>query len=167
MRCSDETEASNPSWRLNNSSDWSASGLASLKLLGVGFTVIDLHWNNIPDTSIMVECFTNTCRVLARLTRRSGGRTEPSAPLQSTERSTTTRRTTTRMTTQRATTRRQSGFVFLDQTRRPTTTRRPPSGGSSVCRAVGRWSRRPGMDQWCASNCVRFHCPRGVCVCTR
>ena len=46
-------------------------GLASVKLMGVGFSVVDLHWTRITNTSVMVECFTDNCRILARVSRLS------------------------------------------------------------------------------------------------
>ena len=152
------------------------AGLATIKLMGVGFTVVDLHWSRVTNSSIMVECFTDNCRIVARVSRLSRTTTpspttvsgmfikeskfqhqhemNPFVASPSTTITTTTRQPTT--------TRPRGSILFFERT----TTRAPSSGRSETgCRAVGRWRGRPGMDAWCSSNCRRFHCPRGVCTC--
>ena len=52
-------------------SRYQEAGLATIKLMGVGFTVVDLHWSRVTNSSIMVECFTDNCRIVARVSRLS------------------------------------------------------------------------------------------------
>ena len=56
LRCSDGTRGSSPRWRLDNSSSWLEAGLGSLKLMGVGFTVVSVHWPRVQGPSLQVQC---------------------------------------------------------------------------------------------------------------
>ena len=66
IRCSD-AGGSNPEWKVNNRTDFSA--LAKLRLVGPGFSVISLHWHRVDLRSITVECFTDSCRAVGRALR--------------------------------------------------------------------------------------------------
>lgn len=149
VRCSD-ARGSNPQWRVNNSTEFHASGVARVRLMGVGFSVLGVDWTRVDTRAVMVECVSEGCRLVARLSRR-GQLTQTTTPR--------TAATTTTRPTERTTTRPRSAILFSDG---GASTRRP-SGRS--CGAAGRWRRRPGMDGWCASNCAMGHCPRGVCSC--
>ena len=52
----DVTGATNPTWRVNNMSDYQNKGLAELKLFGVSFTVLSLQWMSLPQGQARVEC---------------------------------------------------------------------------------------------------------------
>merc|ERR1711970_894947 len=56
IRCADTTGNSNPSWRVNNSSDYQHRGLAELRLMGPSFTVLSLDWSSLPSGQARVEC---------------------------------------------------------------------------------------------------------------
>ena len=94
----------NPSWKINNRTDYHTAGLASIKLMGPSFTVIDIRWSMVRSRRLMVECETEECRVVARLTR-PGSTTTTTTTTSPSKTTTTTRRTTTTATTPRTTTR--------------------------------------------------------------
>ena len=95
----------NPSWKINNRTDYHTAGLASIKLMGPSFTVIDIRWSMVRSRRLMVECETEECRVVARLTRPGSTTTTSPSTTTSTTTTRTTRRTTTTATTPRTTTR--------------------------------------------------------------
>merc|ERR1719365_278609 len=97
LRCADESGTSNPQWSVNNNTRYQEAGLASIKLMGVGFTVLDIHWMRIRDSSVEVSCMSKTCRLSARVTRAGAGRSISSSDdSSSTTRTSTTTSTTTR-----------------------------------------------------------------------
>ena len=56
IRCEDTTGNSNPTWRVNNASDYQHRGLAELRLMGPSFTVLSLNWSSLPSGQARVEC---------------------------------------------------------------------------------------------------------------
>ena len=159
VRCSDAAGA-NPEWRVNNRTD--NTNLATLRLMGPGFAVISINWHRVEAESVELQCLTPACRLTGRLRRA-----RPS--------STTSTSTTSRPTT--ASTRGEAELVIYNWSlpAAATTTRRgglifsssQPSSARTECRARGRWRGRPGVDQWCNTNCNRLnpHCPPAVCSC--
>ena len=66
VRCTDGA-GDNPQWRVNNKTDF--SGLAQVRLMGPSFSVISLNWHLVEVRSLTLECFTSSCRLLARAVR--------------------------------------------------------------------------------------------------
>jgi len=153
IRCEDTTGNSNPSWLVNNASDYQHRGLAELRLMGPSFTVLSLDWSSLPSGQARVQCSSTPagrtvqmCTSTMIVTRH--GIAQP--------RELTTENTTT--TTPRTTTRRRGSLLFPGATSSP----------STDCVAVGQFRRRQGMDHWCRINCnsVPANCPVGVCSCS-
>eukprot|EP00092_Neocalanus_flemingeri_P101072 GFUD01129177.1.p1 GENE.GFUD01129177.1~~GFUD01129177.1.p1 ORF type:complete len:207 (-),score=44.60 GFUD01129177.1:389-1009(-) len=161
IRCSDTIGSANPSWLVNNMSDYHHNGLAELKLFGVSFTVLSLQWMALPQGQATVECRgqdlqrEEECRESSVVgVVRKQGRPEPR---DQTKRTPVTSAITPAFTTARTpatTTRRRGAFFF-------------PGERPSTCFAVGQFRTRPGMTRWCMNNCNRRppHCPAGVCRC--
>merc|ERR1719334_1214501 len=59
VRCTDTTGLSNPSWKINNISDYQHQGLGQLRLFGQSFTVLSLRWAALPRGQAEVQCSSN------------------------------------------------------------------------------------------------------------
>eukprot|EP00090_Calanus_glacialis_P029776 TRINITY_DN47825_c0_g1_i1.p1 TRINITY_DN47825_c0_g1~~TRINITY_DN47825_c0_g1_i1.p1 ORF type:complete len:205 (+),score=39.85 TRINITY_DN47825_c0_g1_i1:34-648(+) len=160
IRCTDTTGNSNPTWRVNNISDYQHQGLAELRLFGVSFTVLSLQWSSLPQRQATVECRSepsvsvDECRLVTVV--RKEGTPQP-------RELTTERTTTTTARTLATTTKRRGAFFFPGE--RPSTG--APRNQRPVCVAVGQFRGRRGMNQWCMDNCNSMprNCPTGVCSC--
>ena len=66
VRCS-HAGGDNPQWKVNNRTR--LSGLAKIRLMGPGFSVISLDWARAQVSSLTLECFTSSCKLRARAVR--------------------------------------------------------------------------------------------------
>ena len=66
VRCS-HAGGDNPQWKVNNRTR--LSGLAKIRLMGPGFSVISLDWSRAQVSSLTLECFTSSCKLRARAVR--------------------------------------------------------------------------------------------------